>query len=151
MMDCFPRALLLKLKPSKMTEYSIQRIPLNMEIWICPRCNNAIYINTKKLFPLCFKCGCALVERRALYRKEKAANVFFFGGAPQAIKIKNAKTKDVSINGVRIAYAGKPLERDSLLHFKFEGSTARKSAGVVWSRRIGKKVSESGLRYVSKK
>lgn len=100
---------------------------------------------------MCFKCGYAYVERRALYRKEKAVNVFFFGGVPQAAKIKEAKIKDVSGNGVRIAYAGKPLARDALLHFKFEGSTARKSAGVVWSRRIGKKGSESGLRYVSKR
>ena len=117
-----------------------------MEIWICPRCNNAIYINTKKLFPLCFKCGCVLVERRALYRNEKAVNVFFFGGVPQAAKI-----KDVSGKGARIAYAGKPLPRDTLLHFKIEGSTARKSAGVVWSRKMGNKRAESGLRFVPKR
>ena len=146
MMDCFPRALLLKLKPSKMTEYSIQRIPLNMEIWICPRCNNAIYINTKKLFPLCFKCGCVLVERRMFDRKEKVANIFFFGVVPQ-----KALTKDVSDTGARIAYSGKPFEQDTVLNFKFEGSTARKSGKVVWSRKMGSKRAESGLRYVPKR
>ena len=117
-----------------------------MKIHICPRCNKVIYINTKRLYPLCSHCGYAFNERRTFYRKQKAENVFFFGGVPH-----NAKTKDVSGKGVRIAYTGKPFESDSFLNFKIEGSVAKKSARVVWSKRIGNKKTESGLRYVSKR
>lgn len=78
-------------------------------------------------------------------RKEKSVNLFFFGCALQA-----AKTRDVSHDGVRIAYTGKPFEQNTVVSFKFEGLTARKSAGVVWSRRIDNKKSESGLRFMPK-
>ncbi|OGQ29369.1 MAG: hypothetical protein A3F88_07955 [Deltaproteobacteria bacterium RIFCSPLOWO2_12_FULL_42_16] len=78
-------------------------------------------------------------------RKEKVANIFFFGVVPQ-----KALTKDVSDTGARIAYSGKPFEQDTVLNFKFEGSTARKSGKVVWSRKMGSKRAESGLRFVPK-
>lgn len=117
-----------------------------MKIRICPRCNKVVYINTKRLYPLCLYCGYAFNERRIFYRIEKAANVFFFGDVPQ-----KAKTKDVSGKGIKVAYTGKPFEQDAVLSFKIEGSVARKSAKVVWSKRIGNKKSESGLRFISKR
>lgn len=117
-----------------------------MKIRICPRCNKVVYINTKRLYPLCSHCGYAFNERRTFYRKEKVANIFFFGGVPH-----NAKTRDVSGKGIKVAYTGKPLEQDAVLSFKIEGLNAKNSAKVVWSRRIDNKKSESGLRYVSKR
>lgn len=95
---------------------------------------------------MCINCGYAFNERRTFYRKEKAVNVFFFGGVPH-----NARTRDASGKGIRIAYTGKPLEQDAVLSFTIEGSVARKSAKVVWSKRIDNKKTESGLRFVSKR
>ena len=94
---------------------------------------------------LCPNCGYAFNERRTFDRKEKSVNVFFFGYAPQA-----AITRDISRSGARIAYKGGPLVLDTVLNFKIESLTARKSAKVVWSRKMGKRISESGLRFVTK-
>ena len=117
-----------------------------MKIQICPKCKKVSYLDAKAILPVCSNCGYAFDERRTFDRKEKVANIFFFGVVPH-----KALTKDVSDTGARIAYSGKPFEQDTLLNFKFEGLTARKSAKVVWSREMGSKRAESGLMYVPKR
>ena len=116
-----------------------------MKIQICPKCKRVSYLEEKAAALLCPNCSYAFDERRTFDRKEKVANIFFFGVVPH-----KALTKDVSDTGARIAYSGKPFEQDTVLNFKFEGLTARKSAKVVWSRKMGKRISESGLRFVTK-
>ncbi len=116
-----------------------------MDMRICPDCNKAFYYLKDKEPSSCTHCGYFFGNKRQFKRIDKRADcVFTYEGIKH-----DGLTKDYSLGGACIEFAGEPIREDASLDFKSDMLGLHASAKAVWSLMSPSKGILMGLKFLS--
>lgn len=113
-----------------------------IEIRVCPECGKAFYAPVDRA--VCPHCRYVFLERRykGRIKKELAFTVSLEG------KKLPARLEDYSENGIKMVYKGAGLEVDTVLHVNIDEMDLHRNARAVWTKKLSKSLSSSGLKLL---
>ncbi len=114
---------------------------VSMSLRICPECTKAFFMSLLDSHAKCPHCGVFLADRRSSKRERKVRPVTFsISGCVQ-----RAKTTDFSGHGAGIVFAGKYLEKGTVIDVTISGLIIRKPARMVWSKQGSGSLISAGI------
>ncbi|MDH3972729.1 MAG: PilZ domain-containing protein [Deltaproteobacteria bacterium] len=113
-----------------------------IELRICPQCNKVFYSNSKESSPPCVYCGYVLIERCEERKEVSQDMTLTINGRKKGVTL-----KDYSPNGAMVVYVGSEIPVNTSFLFEIRELNIKKAAKIVWSKKINKSISATGIRF----
>lgn len=113
-----------------------------IELRICPCCNKVFYANSNESSPPCSHCGYVLINRCEDRKELSLDSTFTIDG-----KKKGVTVKDYSVNGAMVVYVGDLIPVNTSLLFEINELNIKKMAKAIWSKKINRSISATGLLF----
>lgn len=114
-----------------------------VSIRVCPKCARAFYALGGGSVACTF-CAAPVVERRGGDRVRTKVR-FLMNMMNHLVP---AKLEDYSMSGAMLAYAGKPLDIDSIVDLDISELAIKVKARAVWSRALEGNISYTGFVFI---
>lgn len=112
-----------------------------MSLRICPECTKAFFMSLLDSHARCPHCGVFLADRRNSRRERKVCPVTFSVSG----SIQRAKTTDFSGHGAGIVFAGKYLEKGTVINITISELMIRRPARMVWAKQGSGSIISAGI------
>ena len=112
-----------------------------MSLRICPECAKAFFMSLLDSHARCPHCGVFLADRRNAKRERKVCPLTFSVRG----SVLRAKTTDLSGRGAGIIFAGRNLEKGTVIDVTISELMIRRPARMVWAKQGSGSLISAGI------